>query len=186
VETVLEDLRVPDVAMTPRDGVEAGSDGLSPIALHPIDVTAGDVHLGTIARVHDETAAVFDLEEAPVYAAEFDWDAVAEQAAPEMDRAVEPVSRFPVVERDLAVLVDDGQPVGPMLDAIREAGQPLLRDADVFDVYAGEGIEEGSKSVAFTLRFGADRTLTDEEVDDQINAVVDALDRRAGATLRQA
>jgi phenylalanyl-tRNA synthetase beta chain len=186
VETVLEDLRVPDVAMTPRDGVEAGSDGPAPIAQHPIDVTAGDVHLGTIARVHDETAAAFDLDEAPVYAAELNWDAVVERAAPEMGRSVEPVSRFPVVERDLAVLVGEDQPVGPMLDAIREAGRPLLRAADVFDVYAGEGVEDGRKSVAFTLRFGADRTLTDAEVDEQIDAVVDALDRRAGATLRQA
>jgi phenylalanyl-tRNA synthetase beta chain len=72
-----------------------------------------------------------------------------------------------------------------MRATIRTAGAPLLRRVDVFDVYEGEGIEANAKSVAFTLRFGADRTLTDEEVDEQIDDIVHALDRRHDATLRQ-
>jgi phenylalanyl-tRNA synthetase beta chain len=75
--------------------------------------------------------------------------------------------------------------VGPMQDTIRETGAPLLRRVDVFDVYEGEGIDDDAKSVAFTLRFGADRTLTDEEVDQQIEDIVDALDTEHDATLRQ-
>jgi phenylalanyl-tRNA synthetase beta chain len=55
----------------------------------------------------------------------------------------------------------------------------------VFDVYTGEGIDEDAKSVAFTLRFGADRTLTDEEVDEHVDAITQALDRDHNATLRQ-
>jgi phenylalanyl-tRNA synthetase beta chain len=95
------------------------------------------------------------------------------------------VSRHPVVDRDLAVLVHADQPVGPMQTTIRDTGAPLLRRVEVFDVYEGEGIDEDAKSVAFTLRFGADRTLTDEEVDEQIEAIVDALDAEHNATLRQ-
>jgi phenylalanyl-tRNA synthetase beta chain len=72
-----------------------------------------------------------------------------------------------------------------MQDTIRETGAPLLRRVDVFDVYQGEGIADDAKSVAFTLRFGADRTLTDDEVDDQIDAITNALDRQHNATLRQ-
>jgi phenylalanyl-tRNA synthetase beta chain len=183
IETLLDDLRVPDVSFTPRN-MEASENGQRPITLHQIDVTTGDTPLGTLARVQDEVAADFDLDH-PVFVAEFNWETLVDRAAAGLHRTYEPVSRHPVVDRDLAVLVHADQPVGPMQDTIRETGTPLLRRVDVFDVYEGEGIDEDAKSVAFTLRFGADRTLTDEEVDEQIEAIVDALDAEHDATLRQ-
>jgi phenylalanyl-tRNA synthetase beta chain len=184
VETILDDLHLlGDVDMTPREA-DASANGRPPITTHRLDVTLDGARLGTVARVADDVAADFDLDDAPVFVAEFDWTALSEHAAARMDRSIEPVSRFPVVERDLAVIVDDAQPVGPMLATIRDTGAPLLQTVDVFDLYEGEGIEEGAKSVAFTLRFGADRTLTDEEVDAQIEAIVDALSRDYGAELR--
>ena len=182
VETLLEDLRVPDVRLTPRSG-EAPDDAA--ITQHRVDVAAGDAPLGTLARVRDAVAADFDLDDHPVFVAEFHWGRLADRAATGRHRTYEPVSRFPVVDRDLAVLVHADQPVGPMQDTIREAGTPLLRRVDVFDVYEGEGIDADAKSVAFTLRFGADRTLTDDEVDEQIEQIVGALDREHDATLRQ-
>jgi len=183
VEALLEDLRVPDLALTPRDG--NASDGeVPPVTQYPIDVTAGDTALGTVARVRDDVAADFDLD-TPVFVAEFDWAALVDAATAEQQRDYEPVSRVPVVDRDLAVLVHSDQPVGPLQDTIREAGAPLLRRVDVFDVYAGEGIEADAKSVAFTLRFGADRTLTDEEVDAKIESMVEALGQNHNARLRQ-
>ncbi|PSQ88246.1 MAG: phenylalanine--tRNA ligase subunit beta, partial [Bacteroidetes bacterium QS_4_64_154] len=128
--------------------------------------------------------ADFDLD-TPVFVAECDWAALVDAAKAEQHRDYEPVSRVPVVDRDLAVLVHTDQPVGPLQDTIRDTGAPLLRRVDVFDVYAGEGIDEDAKSVAFTLRFGADRTLTDEEVDAQIDAIVEALEQNYNARLRQ-
>jgi phenylalanyl-tRNA synthetase beta chain len=183
VETLLDDLRVPDVSLTPRDSGPS-ENGQPPITLHQIDVAAGETPLGTVARVQDEVAADFDLD-TPVFVAEFNWATLVGQAAAGLHRTYEPVSRHPVVDRDLAVLVHADQPVGPMQTTIREAGAPLLRRVEVFDVYEGEGIDDDAKSVAFTLRFGADRTLTDEEVDEQIEAIVDALDTEHNATLRQ-
>jgi len=129
-------------------------------------------------------AADFDLD-TPVFVAEFHWAALVGSATAEQHRDYEPVSRFPVVDRDLAVLVPANQPVGPLQRAIREAGAPLLRRVDVFDTYAGAGIDEDTKSVAFTLRFGADRTLTDEEVDARLDAIVERLAANHGARLRQ-
>ena len=178
VEALLDDLRVPDITMTPRGEED------SPIATHRLDVASDTTPLGTIARVRDDVATSFDLD-APVFVAEFNWATLVEQASPQLKRSYEAVSRFPVVDRDLAVLVPANQPVGPLQATIREAGAPLLRRVDVFDVYEGEGIDDNAKSVAFTLRFGADRTLTDEEVDEQIEAIVDALDTEHNATLRQ-
>ena len=183
VETLLDDLRVPDVSLAPRE-TGPSENGQPPITLHQIDVAAGDTSLGTIARVQDEVAADFDLDR-PVFVAEFNWATLVDEAAAGLHRTYEPVSRHPVVDRDLAVIVHADQPVGPMQDTIRDTGAPLLRRVDVFDVYEGEGIDEEAKSVAFTLRFGADRTLTDEEVDEQIEAIVDALDAEHNATLRQ-
>jgi phenylalanyl-tRNA synthetase beta chain len=182
VETLLDDLRVPELDLTPRS---AAANGDTPITQHQIDVATGDTALGTLAQVHPEVAADFDLDDHPVFVAEFHWTRLAAAAATEGDRTYEPVSRFPVVDRDLAVLAPADQPIGPMQDTIRETGAPLLRRVDVFDVYQGEGIDEDAKSVAFTLRFGADRTLTDDEVDDQIDAITDALDRTHNARLRQ-
>jgi phenylalanyl-tRNA synthetase beta chain len=95
-----------------------------------------------------------------------------------------PVSRFPVVERDLAVLVAEAQPVGPLLDTIRAAAGGLLQSVRLFDLYRGEQIAPGQKSAAFALRFGADRTLRDEEVDGRMRKVVAALERAHGAQRR--
>ncbi|PSQ86512.1 MAG: phenylalanine--tRNA ligase subunit beta, partial [Bacteroidetes bacterium QS_3_64_15] len=183
VEMLLDDLRVPSVRLTPRDG-DGETDGAAPVTQHHLDIASSDTLLGTLARVRDDVAADFDLD-TPVFVAECDWAALVDAAEAEQHRDYEPVSRVPVVDRDLAVLVHTDQPVGPLQDTIRDAGAPLLRRVDVFDVYAGEGIAEDAKSVAFTLRFGADRTLTDEEVDAQIDTIVEALEQNYNARLRQ-
>jgi len=188
VETVLDDLGLLGaVDMQPRE-TDASSNGRPPITTHRLDVQlTGDgtrQHVGTLARVADDVAETFDLE-TPVFVAEFNWTQLSSAAAARADRAYEPVSRYPVVERDLAVIVGEGQAVGPMIRAIRETGRPLLNAVDVFDLYEGEGIGENAKSIAFTLRFGADRTLTDDEVDEQIDAILEALTEQFGAELRK-
>ena len=188
VETVLDDLGLLGaVEMQPRE-TDASSNGRPPITTHRLDVllTEEDArrHVGTIAHVADDVAETFDLE-TPVFVAEFNWTQLSSvAAATQTDRAYEPVSRYPVVERDLAVIVGEGQPVGSMIRTIRETARPLLNTVDVFDLYEGEGVGDNAKSVAFTLRFGADRTLTDDEVDEQIDAVLQALTDQFGAELR--
>jgi phenylalanyl-tRNA synthetase beta chain len=183
VEMLLDELRLHDATLTPYAS-DASTNEQGAHLVHRLDVTRDGAPLGTLGQVHPDVAAGYDLE-TPVFVAEFDWDALVAHATDQRRMAVEPVSRFPVVERDLAVLVHENQPVGALLDAVRNAGAPLLKHATVFDVYEGEGIEAGQKSVAFTLRFGADRTLTDAEVDDCIQAIVSTLDDVAGATLRE-
>ena len=177
VERLLDDLPVPDVSMEADEAPDADME------TYQLRVFSGETSIGHLAQVTPDVAEAHDLE-TPVFVAEFNWDAITTRAAPHLRTTVEPVSRFPVVERDLAVLVAEDQPVGPLLDTIREHGAPLLQSADVFDLYAGEGIPDGQTSVAFTLRFGADRTLTDDEVDAVIDATVDALARGFEATLR--
>ena len=95
------------------------------------------------------------------------------------------VSRFPAAERDLAVVVSADQPVGPMLQMVRQTAGTLLQRARVFDLYEGENVGAGQKSVAFALAFGKpDATLTDKEADGRIKAILKRLKKAYGAELR--
>ena len=177
VEALLDALRIPDATMTPAPTA-------TPLTAYHVEVHGGGERLGVVARLSDELAEAYDLKE-PVFFAELNWRSLVRLAAPHLRVRYAEVSRFPVVERDLAVLVERDRPVGPMLDAIRAAGGRLLREATVFDLYEGERIGPGRKSVAFALRFGADRTLTDAQVDRRIAAIVERLRKEHGAELRQ-
>jgi len=154
------------------------------LTTYQLDVLLAGARVGTVARVDDAVADDFDLT-APAFVAELDWAALVDAAALHEERRYTPISRFPIVERDLAILADADVPVGPMMDTLRAEGAPLLQDVSVFDIYEGEGIPSGQKSVAFGLRFGADRTLKDQEVDALVKAMLTALKKHHGATLRQ-
>lgn len=94
--------------------------------------------------------------------------------------------KFPVVERDLAVLVKQEVEVAEMLNIIKKAGGNLLRDTVIFDVYQGSQVPQGHKSVAFSMRFQADdRTLTDEETADKMKRIAKSLEAQVGAELRK-
>jgi phenylalanyl-tRNA synthetase beta chain len=95
------------------------------------------------------------------------------------------VITYPAVNQDIAVAVEEDVEVGALVDAAREAGGPLLREAGVFDVYRGEQVGEGRKSVAIHLAFQSpERTLTDEEASELRGTIVEALSGRFGAELR--
>lgn len=96
----------------------------------------------------------------------------------------EPVPRFPLVTRDIAIEVEKDRPAGDLERIILQSGTKLLKQVKVFDVYEGDKIQEGKKSVAFTLTyFDPERTLTDEEVSQAHGKVLKALEE-AGATIR--
>jgi phenylalanyl-tRNA synthetase beta chain len=143
---------------------------------------ADGVYLGALGELHPALVRHFDFELAPIVA-ELDL-------APMLDRedAVRrfvDFARFPVVRRDLALLVDRTLPAGRVLAEIRAARIDYFDDATVFDVYDGEGVSEGKKSLGLTLTWRAsDRTLTDDEVSRAQARVVECLGAAFGATLR--
>jgi len=103
------------------------------------------------------------------------------------DRAIDasPLPRFPPVRRDLAFIVADDTPAGTVHRVLREAGGPLLDDSALFDVYVGDRIPEGTKSLAFSVDVRApDRTLTDEEAQAVVDRIVERLGAEVGARLR--
>jgi phenylalanyl-tRNA synthetase beta chain len=133
--------------------------------LHPgraASVLGGDEQkLGWIGELHPLVAREWDLDGAAAF--ELDVDALAElvDTAP----GYRPVSTFPAVIQDIAVVVPDDVPAADVEDAVRAGGGELLERLRLFDVYRGEQVGEGSKSLALRLEFRApDRTLTDDEV----------------------
>ena len=106
------------------------------------------------------------------------------EAAAAAGRRYRPVSRFPSVVRDLALVLDEGQAAGEVVAAIRDSSE-LVRDVDVFDVFTGKGIPPGRKSLGVRIRYQAeDRTLTDEEANAAREEAVKTLAAEFGAKLR--
>ncbi len=146
-------------------------------------VRVGDVELGVLGEVHPVVRDRFDLPNQRVCLAELDLDALLEAAA--KVHLYEPISRYPAVEMDVALVVDDDVPAGRVRELIIQAGGKLLRAVELFDVYRGPQIPEGKKSLAYSLTFQADdRTLTDEEAARLVKRIVGRLEREIGAQLR--
>jgi phenylalanyl-tRNA synthetase beta chain len=155
----------------------------TPLTRYHLAVRLGDRPIGCLGAVGRDVLDRFDLR-GDVFFAELDLGAVANGLAGRGWTRYRDVTRFPVVDRDIAVVVDAGVAVGPLLDAIREAGRPLLRRTGVFDLYHDERLGPGRKSVAFSMRFASDRTLRDAEADEVVERIVRALGERYGAVLR--
>jgi phenylalanyl-tRNA synthetase beta chain len=106
-------------------------------------------------------------------------------AASRIPRA-QPLPRFPAIDRDLAVVVEDHVAAAALEATIREAGGEFLEEARAFDEYHGPQVPEGHKSVAFALTFRSpERTLTDAEVDKVMAEIRLALEKRHRARFRE-
>ena len=166
------------------------SPGFTPIRddpnLHPgraVRVTAGGALVGRVGELHPETVVALDLRAERVYIAEV---AIAGLAGgqPSNPRVSAP-SRHLSVERDLAVIVPQDRPAAEVEAAIRRHGGPLLREVALFDVYRGRPLDESEVSLAYRLLLRDDeRTLTEEELDEAVAAVVGGLARDLGARFR--
>jgi len=155
--------------------------------LHP--GAAGEFRLGknrvlTVGELHPECAREFELE-GPVALLIADVDAL-DRAGRAAARYRE-VSRFPAVQRDLAVLLARDVAAGEVAEALREAGGEALQSVRVFDRFAGKGVPDGKVSVAYRLVFQrTDRTLTEPEVTEAMERVLSMLARCFDAELRDA
>jgi phenylalanyl-tRNA synthetase beta chain len=119
-----------------------------------------------------------------VYVAQLDLDAL-DQIAPRDDLRVETLPRYPSVTRDISVLVDDTLPATTVRDTIRHAAPDTLVRVREFDRYQGKGIPEGRISLSLRLTFQSpERTLTDAEVQQAMEAILGALVKDHGAVQR--
>lgn len=155
-------------------------------AFHPgraaeLSLRNGDV-VGYAGELHPKLLAAHDMPARSV-ALEVNVEALFEAAADVI--VAKHISGFPVATQDVALVVPQDVPADQVLAALREGAGELLEDVALFDVYAGPGIDEGKKSLAFGLRFRADdRTLTADEASEARAAAVAVAAERFGAVQR--
>jgi len=146
------------------------------------DSNGEDVELGIMGEVHPDVAENFGIG-VKTYCCELFFDLIVELSNKEVQYHQPP--KYPASSRDIAITVDEDLSVGELEYAIKEAGTELLKGVKLFDVYRGEQVEEGKKSVAFSLTYRDDnKTLTDEEVDKVHAGVTEMLKDKFGAALR--
>lgn len=152
--------------------------------LHPgrqADIEKGKLQIGYMGQLHPEAADNYGIK-AEVYVAVINMDVVTMLST--FDRKYEGIAKFPAVTRDLSMVVDKSVFVGQIEEVIKKCGGKLLESLTLFDVYEGEQVAEGKKSVAYSMTFRAkDKTLEDAEVGRIIENIVAELGK-LGITLR--
>ena len=139
----------------------------------------GDV-IGTLGALHPAIAREHKLT-TTLYLFELSLDALERGEVPRFGS----LSRFPAVRRDISIIVDDAVTAQAVRKSVGQSSTDVLKNLELFDVYRGEGIDSGRKSLSLGLTFQADsRTLLDDEIDAAVEAIVSALTGDIGATLR--
>ncbi len=176
VERILTDLRIEDVTFVPAQDNPSYHPGRC------ANLLRGNEIIGVVGQIHPLVANNYGVE-VPLYCAELPVDALARHRGGTPQYT--PLPKFPVMNRDIALLVDRAVTVGMLQDCIRRAGGELLREVALFDIYTGANLPENKKSVAFNLLLRADdRSLTAQEADTEIGVILAALARELDAHLR--
>ena len=152
--------------------------------MHPgrtAEIHLNGERIGFVGQVHPTMQKELDLKDTYVF--ELSLKAVLEAATVAL--RYEGIPRFPSITRDIALVVDKETVSGVLKDIIQTAGGKLVKEVNVFDLYEGDRMEEGKKSIAYSLKYmDPERTLTDEEVTKVHTQVLEALRNQAGAVLR--
>ena len=164
-------------------GIECEPTGEIPY-LHPgrqAYLKKGKLEIGMLGQIHPEVGDNYNLK-TEAYVAVLNMDVLTMLAS--FDRKYEGIAKFPASTRDLSMVMDKSLFVGQIEHVIKKNAGKILESCELFDVYEGEQVGEGKKSVAFSLIFRAkDRNLESAEVDKAVEKVLDAL-RQMGIELR--
>jgi phenylalanyl-tRNA synthetase beta chain len=155
-------------------------------AFHPgkcARIMLGEIELGVIGELHPLVHGHYELSEAPLEAADLDLQAILDHIPERV--AIETVPVYPPVLEDLAVIVEENIPAERVEAVIRKAGGKILTNLYLFDLYRGDQIGTGKKSLAYSLTYQAsDRTLKDEEVLNIRQRIIRDLEQELSAHLR--
>ena len=144
------------------------------------EIWRGKESIGVVGKLHPSIAKAYDLKRA-VYLFELDAVKTLASNAP----AAVSISKFPAIRRDIAVIVDNEISSADLVAAVAASSPALIQGVRIFDIYTGEGIEAGRKSVAISLILQeTSRTLTDDDADAAMAAAVKKLQHQFAAVLR--
>lgn len=175
LELLLSGLRLSGISYTPTD---------STVYLHPgkaAEVKVNGKAVGVFGELHPLVKEKYDFEDSPVIVAEFDLDALR-NATPTY--GIAPVSEFPPVLEDIAIIVDESVTAERVEGLIKQTGGKIVTRVRLFDVYRDEKIGVGKKSLAYNLTYQSEKTLTDAEAAAIRTKIVKRLEHEVGAKLR--
>ncbi len=175
IELLLSGLHHTDISYTPIDSANY---------LHPgkaAEVKVSGQVVGVFGELHPLIKEKYEVGEAPVIVAEFDLEKLR---SVNPTYGVVPVSEFPPVYEDIAVIVDESVPAARVEALIRQTGGNTVTAVRLFDVYRDEKIGAGKKSLAYSLTYQSDKTMTDAEAAAIRNKIVKRLEYEVGAKLR--
>ncbi len=174
VETLLAATGLPDIFTFAVESLQC---------LHPgraARIRRANTNVGWLGELHPELVRALDLTYTP-WLFELETAAALEAKVP----VFEEISKFPSIRRDLAIVVDESVPLAAIREHVSVGARSLLRDLRVFDIYRGENVDSGRKSVALGLILQeTSRTLTDQDADQIVAAVKERLRRELNATIR--
>ena len=155
--------------------------------LHPgrsAEIFVGDKCVGYLGELHPDVQKNYGVDNTRIYVAEISVDGIFNKNSLEKSKC-KPFGKFPNIERDLAVVVDDGVLAQDIVDAVKGAKIKFLQGVNVFDEYKSEQIGKNKKSVAMSFTFSSlERTLTDDEIAAEMAKILSALKRKVGAKIR--
>ena len=153
--------------------------------MHPgrcAKITAFGQDIGFLGEIHPEALENYEIG-AKAYVLAVSSDVIYERA--NLAKTFQPLPKYPAMTRDIAMLVSDEVLSGQIENIIRKRGGKMLESVKLFDVYKGEQVTEGMKSMAYSIVFRAhDKTLTDEEVSEKMETILTSLEKEVGANLR--
>jgi len=148
-------------------------------------LSIGDQKIGWLGELHPRVKGNFSFLEAPVLAADLDLETLFSLRPQEFD--AKPLAPYPPVIEDLAMIVDEKMVSAEIEDVIYKTGGFLLKSVDLFDVFQGDQIGAGKKSMAYRLTYQApNRTLMDKDVGKLRNRIIQKLEKELGAKVRKA
>lgn len=176
VEILFDRLGIEDVEYLPEK---------SNLTFHPnrtAKIIKDDQVIGILGEIHMDVLENYDID-VRVYIADLDFDIIVKKA--NLEKTYRPLPKYPAIERDIAIVVDEDILVGDLKKTILENGQGLIEKVELFDVYTGAQVPQGKKSVAFSMVFRSyDRTLVDDEVNEIQQNIIKALEEKYDARLR--
>jgi phenylalanyl-tRNA synthetase beta chain len=175
IELLLAGLRYTDIVY---------AEAASTYSLHPgksAEIKVNGQVVGVFGELHPLAKEKYEFEDAPVIVAEFDLEKLRTLNP---SYGITPVSEFPPMYEDIAIILDESVAAATVEALIRQTGGKIVTDVRLFDVYRDEKIGAGKKSLAYSLTYQAEKTLTDAEAAAIRNKIVKRLEYAVGAKLR--
>jgi phenylalanyl-tRNA synthetase beta chain len=152
-------------------------------SLQSLTIHAGEQEVGCVARILPEVLRKFGIKQ-DVFFFDFDLDALCQLKG--VPKIFNPLPVFPAVGRDIAMLVPENVEAGGLVEAVLAAREPLIERCEVFDVYQGDTLQSGMKSVAMSVTYRSpQKTLTEKNVEKVHMKIVNMLSSKFEGTLRE-